>query len=488
LFHFNFIFYTHGQHDRSYKIKISIHFHILQGLKTSRLQLQFEFPDKFTHRSNPPQQLYFSRWHPHIHRPTTHTHSHPTTTQIMAELPKRFTWASTQIASCFDLESKMVKQFLANRTNKTQFLELLESGGPQRLAVFYQPNSEGGPVELFFGDPQTFAVKGDTRCCYFLRNCDSSTVIDKEVLNDTNLTAGILANRAWEELHRTLTNMFLPVLQTRQSWGEADASETKRFLEGMDSFGNELSRAVDGLFGGLKLEQPEQHHLDEVMARRTSDSQTNSISHLKSLVLKWSDEITKALNFSQEEFAKITSKNSNGDSDHSVDHLLKSPIFELEFWRQRTQALTSIVDQLQHPLMRGAVSVLSSRAKAALAGSRRTMQAQGQEIQTVLQQWKEVDSKLTESTIEAKDNFKYLGTMKKFFVPLSIGTPPREVASTLPALLNSIKMIFTISRYFGTPEKIAALFAKITHQMIRNCQKYAYKRMEQLLAEKNKML
>ena len=84
----------------------------------------------------------------------------------------------------------MVKQFLANRTNKAQFLELLESGGPQRLAVFYQPNSEGGPVELFFGDPQTFAVKGDTRCCYFLRNCDSSTVIDKEVLNDTNLTAG----------------------------------------------------------------------------------------------------------------------------------------------------------------------------------------------------------------------------------------------------------------------------------------------------------
>tara|TARA_B100000780_G_C20672204_1_gene267536 strand:- start:72 stop:326 length:255 start_codon:yes stop_codon:yes gene_type:complete len=71
--------------------------------------------------------------------------------------------------------------------------------------------------------------------------------------------------------------------------------------------------------------------------------------------------------------------------------------------------LTSIVQQLQHPLVRGAVSVLSSRAKIALAGSRRAMQQQGQEIQQVLQQWKEVDSRLTESTIEAKDNFKYLG-------------------------------------------------------------------------------
>ena len=73
--------------------------------------------------------------------------------------------------------------------------------------------------------------------------------------------------------------------------------------------------------------------------------------------------------------------------------------------------------------------------------------------------------------------------MRKFFEPLSTGTPPREVASTLPALLNSIKMIFTISRYFGTPDKIAQLFAKITHQMIRNCQKYAAKKMKEIMSK-----
>ena len=46
-------------------------------------------------------------------------------------------------------------------------------------------------------------------------------------------------------------------------------------------------------------------------------------------------------------------------------------------------------------------------------------------------------------------------------------------------------MIFTISRYFGTPERIAGLFAKITHQMIRNCQMYAYKRMRDLLLKES---
>ena len=123
----------------------------------------------------------------------------------MSELPKRFTWAASQIAACFDLPRSTVKDFLSNRTNKAQFLELLSPGGPQRLAVFYQSNSVGGPVELFFGDPQTFAVQSDTKCCYFLRNCDASTVVDPEVLNNNDLTAGILADRAWEELHRSLT-------------------------------------------------------------------------------------------------------------------------------------------------------------------------------------------------------------------------------------------------------------------------------------------
>ena len=402
----------------------------------------------------------------------------------MSDYPKRCGWAEKQISNCFNISSNMVNDFLSNRTNQQQFLELLQPGGPQRLVVFYQAASSGGPIKLFFGDPQVYAVKTKTKCCYFLRNCDPSFNIAVDIDNDSSLTAGVLADRAWEELHRSLTSMFLPVLQTRTGWGDADSMETKMFLNGMEHFSNDLSKAVEGLFGGLKLEQPEQRHLDEVMSRRSSDGQTAAISHLKKLVLAWSDQINESLQFSMEALAQVAS-NSSSDEDASVDHLLKSPIFELEYWRHRTQSLTSIVQQLQHPLMRGAVSTLSSRAKVALAGSRRAMQQQGQEIQQVLTQWKDIDSKLTESTIEAKDNFKYLGTMKKFFEPLSTGIPPKDVASTLPALLNSIKMIFTISRYFGTSNRILKLFAKITHQMIRNCQKYAQKKMTDIIQTKS---
>ena len=46
--------------------------------------------------------------------------------------------------------------------------------------------------------------------------------------------------------------------------------------------------------------------------------------------------------------------------------------------------------------------------------------------------------------------------------------PPLEKPS-LPALLNAIKMIHTIARYYNTTERMTNLLTKITNQMILNC-------------------
>jgi dynein heavy chain len=46
---------------------------------------------------------------------------------------------------------------------------------------------------------------------------------------------------------------------------------------------------------------------------------------------------------------------------------------------------------------------------------------------------------------------------------------PDTIKETLPALMNSIKMIHTIARYYNTNERMTGLFVKITNQMINNC-------------------
>jgi dynein heavy chain len=82
--------------------------------------------------------------------------------------------------------------------------------------------------------------------------------------------------------------------------------------------------------------------------------------------------------------------------------------------------------------------------------------------------WRSIELRVTEALNEAKDNVKYLQTLEKFIEPLYDGTP-ETIKETLPALMNSIKMIHTIARYYNTNERMTGLFVKITNQMIKNC-------------------
>jgi len=82
---------------------------------------------------------------------------------------------------------------------------------------------------------------------------------------------------------------------------------------------------------------------------------------------------------------------------------------------------------------------------------------------------KEVD--LSDKLNQAKDNVKYLTILEKFIEPLYHGTP-ETIIEILPALMNAIKMIHTIARYYSGTQAMTNLFCKITNQMITNCKYY----------------
>jgi dynein heavy chain len=45
-------------------------------------------------------------------------------------------------------------------------------------------------------------------------------------------------------------------------------------------------------------------------------------------------------------------------------------------------------------------------------------------------------------------------------------------------MINAIKMIYSISRYYNTSERMTSLFVKITNQMITGCKEFVYKGAE----------
>ena len=81
-----------------------------------------------------------------------------------------------------------------------------------------------------------------------------------------------------------------------------------------------------------------------------------------------------------------------------------------------------------------------------------------------LKTWKGVNNGITDALNEAKDNIKYLSTLDKYIEPLYSATPP-DVAESLSALLNNLRMMHAIARYYATPQRMTALFSKITEQM-----------------------
>ena len=66
---------------------------------------------------------------------------------------------------------------------------------------------------------------------------------------------------------------------------------------------------------------------------------------------------------------------------------------------------------------------------------------------------------------------RHLKKLEKYLGPLSTSDPV-AMRELLPNLINSIRMIHTISRYYNTSERMTSLFVKVTNQMIKSCRNY----------------
>jgi dynein heavy chain len=392
---------------------------------------------------------------------------------MAAPMTERHRWMAANVAAAFDMidTQNVVEDVLTEYNNFKKINDFLEGRAKHKhLFIYYQKpdifNDAGefvdakGDAKLFitYGDNDDLRIK--SRAVYFLRTVGDQKAVKPEVACDHELLFGEVAAAPLESLATGLNDVFRPLFahaaNTAQDkscidWSNVDEEQRTEFLTGFSKFTFDLTEGIRTLSDGIELGVLPVGDVDwrTMSYQDISTDHEDIVKQCEDLLDQWCSSIERYLE------ETLEGQKEAGDP---------GPRTELEFWRNRLQKITSITDQLKTKERRVVFGVLQ-------AMTRNPPDVQVKSRQTVLNElrrWKQVDIAITEAFNEAKDNVKYLTTLEKFLEPLYYGTPT-AVIDSLPALMNAVKMIYTIARYYNTTDRMTNLFAKITNQMISNC-------------------
>ena len=288
---------------------------------------------------------------------------------------------------------------------------------------------------------------------YFIRCTPPGKPINPTGQYDSEVLFGEISEHTVTTLNTVINSVYKPLIEKMEpgDWSLCEPEQKREFLATFDKFAKDLQEALKSLNSNIVLQPfPEKYRQDAKNLQNSKGTQNaEMIQAFEEIFNQWSEKIEATLEEAE------TSSNIDKDA---------GPMMELEHWKQRMRKLTCVSEQLRSKNCRTVYDVLH----AAASSQGENLGRPRDKIYLATSKWRSIELKVTEALSEAKDNVKYLQTLEKFIEPLYHGTPA-SIKETLPALMNSIKMIHTIARYYNTNERMTGLFQKITNQMILNC-------------------
>lgn len=316
--------------------------------------------------------------------------------------------------------------------------------GSRKLMFFYQEKDTNPNKKLFITQGNVEGLNGV--CLFFLRTNPEKAITTNNVSSEvTFMWMDCSGGNVLEEFEGMMKRVLIPVAKTQQSWGkdwDKDNSQVAEFIESLSVFSENLSMARTSMTGHMTLSDTEfGDHLDSMRTPADYQAASNSrefVKHMEELLFVWCRQIEQVLTESEQ-------------IRREADDV--GPSAELVYWRNRMTKFNSLLEQIKTPRCKAVIGILvAHRSKC-------------------LRKWRELDARITDSANEAKDNVKYLYTLDKFFGPLD-KCNPATLLELVPGLINAAQMIYSISTYYNTPERMTSLFVKMTNQLIKICKAY----------------
>ncbi|BFI30788.1 dynein axonemal heavy chain [Marchantia polymorpha subsp. ruderalis] len=231
-----------------------------------------------------------------------------------------------------------------------------------------------------------------------------------------------------EALLRILQVVYVPLMLDNETW---QTSVTKDFREDLDKFLATLTESIFEAKGQTLLYIPPLNFSGNVAVLARDKELTQ---RLESILIRWTRQIKEVVR-NQEAFVE----------DESM-----GPLAEIDFWRKRNLNLGGIRDQIRHHRVKDMLAILEKFRSAYLGPFMSLSEHIGQEA------------------VVAEQNLKHLITIEDLCKRLST-SKIRDIPPLLPKLLLRIRMIWKLSPYYNTSDKITGLLCKVSNEIISRC-------------------
>ncbi|XP_028903091.1 dynein heavy chain 8, axonemal isoform X1 [Ornithorhynchus anatinus] len=355
------------------------------------------------------------------------------------------------------VDSGTVEEMILDCPSLDALVDFFAKDGSKTLKFFYQEGdipgvecgriiagAKGSKIMRLFVETAPEGVKG--LCLFFVRCRNDISINLKNVHEEILFTVLDASDGLLRGIRNMLANIFLPAILATNNWGALNQSkqgevEKRIFTETINRYLSFLDGARISIEGTVELKKIDHVDLskfqsfEEVTAAATNP---DTVRQLEEVLMIWYKQIEQVL---------IESEQMRKEADDS------GPLTELEHWKHMSAKFNFIIEQIKGPSCKAVLNVLSvARSK-------------------LLKNWRELDSRITDTANESKDNVRYLYTLEKVCQPL-YHHDLVSMAHGIQNLINAIKMIHSVSRYYNTSERMTSLFIKVTNQMVTACKAY----------------
>uniref|UniRef100_A0A9L0SSP7 Dynein axonemal heavy chain 8 n=1 Tax=Equus caballus TaxID=9796 RepID=A0A9L0SSP7_HORSE len=283
-------------------------------------------------------------------------------------------------------------------------------------------------------------------CIFFVRCRNDVAINNKNIYEDVLFTVLDASKGLLIGIRKMLANIFLPAILATNNWGALNQSkqgesEKHLFTETINRYLSFLDGAIISIEGTVKLKTIDNvdfsklHTFEEVTVAANN---SETVRQLEDVLMIWYKQIEQVL---------IESEQMRKEADDS------GPLTELEHWKRMSAKFNYIIEQIKGPSCKAVINVLN------VAHSK------------LLKNWRDLDARITDTANESKDNVRYLYTLEKVCQPL-YNYDLVSMAHGIQNLINAIRMIHSVSRYYNTSERMTSLFIKVTNQMVTACKAY----------------